>query len=147
MLRYKAKDGKQAAKGLLWCSQVAVGHENGLKVRVYGTKAGLEWTQADPNYLWFTKLGEPKQLITRGGAGAGEAAARVTRIPSGHPEGYLEAFATIYSEAANAIDARRTGSELDKSVIYPTVDDGVKGVAFVEACIRSSKDNGNWVKL
>ncbi|MGN8153507.1 Gfo/Idh/MocA family protein [Agrobacterium sp. 22094] len=147
MLRFKAKDGKQAAKGLLWCSQVAVGHENGLKVRVYGTKAGLEWTQADPNYLWFTKLGEPKQLITRGGAGAGDAASRVTRIPSGHPEGYLEAFATIYSEAANAIDARRNGSELDKAVIYPTVDDGVKGVAFVEACIRSSKDNGNWVKL
>ena len=147
MLRFKAKDGKQAAKGLLWCSQVAVGHENGLKIRVYGDKAGIEWTQADPNYLWFTKLGEPKQLITRGGAGAGAAAARVTRIPSGHPEGYLEAFATIYTEAAHAIEARRTGSALDKAVIYPTVDDGVKGVAFVTACIESGKNNGGWVKL
>ncbi len=147
MLRFKPKDGKQPAKGLLWCSQVAVGHENGLKVRVYGDKAGIEWTQADPNYLWFTKLGEPKQLITRGGAGAGAAAARVTRIPSGHPEGYLEAFATIYTEAAHAIEARRTGSELDKAVTYPTVDDGVKGVAFVTACIESGKKNGGWVKL
>jgi predicted dehydrogenase len=147
MLRFKAKDGKMPAKGLLWCSQVAVGNENGLKVRIYGTKAGIEWTQADPNYLWFTKLGEPKQLITRGGAGAGAAAARVSRIPSGHPEGYLEAFATIYTEAANAIEARRSGTALDGAVVYPTIDDGVKGVAFVAACIASSKQNGGWVKL
>ncbi len=142
MLRFKG-----GAKGLLWCSQVAVGHENGLKVRVYGTKAGIEWTQADPNYLWFTRLGEPKQLITRGGAGAGAAAGRVTRIPSGHPEGYLEAFATIYTEAALAINAARTGAKLDPAVVYPTIDDGVKGVAFVEACIESGKKNGGWVKL
>ncbi|WP_159950097.1 Gfo/Idh/MocA family oxidoreductase [Rhizobium sp. 18065] len=142
MLRFKG-----GAKGLLWCSQVATGHENGLKVRVYGTKAGIEWTQADPNYLWFTRLGEPKQLVTRGGAGAGSAAARVTRIPSGHPEGYLEAFATIYTEAALAINAARTGAKVDPAVVYPTIDDGVKGVAFVEACIESSKKNGGWVKL
>ncbi|UJW74713.1 Gfo/Idh/MocA family protein [Rhizobium sp. SL42] len=142
MLRFKG-----GAKGLLWCSQVATGHENGLKVRVYGTKAGIEWTQADPNYLWFTRLGETKQLITRGGAGAGSAAARVTRIPSGHPEGYLEAFATIYTEAALAINAARAGAKVDPAVVYPTIDDGVKGVAFVEACIESSKQNGGWVKL
>ncbi len=126
---------------------MAVGHENGLKVRVYGTSAGIEWTQADPNYLWFTRLGEPKQLITRGGAGAGVSAARVTRIPPGHPEGYLEAFATIYTEAARAIEARCNGAVLDKAVIYPTVDDGVKGVAFVTACIESGKENGGWVKV
>lgn len=147
MMRFRAKDGGRPAKGLLWCSQVAVGHENGLKVRVYGTKAGIEWTQADPNYLWFTRLGEPKQLITRGGAGAGAAAARVTRIPSGHPEGYLEAFATIYSEAAAAINAAKTGTAVDSSVVYPTVDDGVKGVTFVTACIESGKQNGAWVKV
>jgi predicted dehydrogenase len=135
------------AKGLLWCSQVATGNENGLKVRVYGTKAGLEWTQADPNYLWFTRLGEPKQLITRAGAGAGPSAARVSRIPSGHPEGYLEAFATIYSEAAAAINARKSSVAVDPAVVYPTVDDGVKGVAFVTACIESSKKNGSWVKV
>ncbi|NSZ17868.1 Gfo/Idh/MocA family protein [Agrobacterium vitis] len=142
MLRFQG-----GAKGLLWCSQVATGNENGLKVRIYGTKAGIEWTQADPNYLWYTKLGEPKQLITRGGAGAGGAAARVTRIPGGHPEGYLEAFATIYTEAAHAIQAARTGAAVDPDVVYPTVDDGVKGVAFVTACIQSSKQNGAWVRV
>lgn len=147
MMRFKAKGGGMPAKGLLWCSQVAVGHENGLKVRVYGTKAGIEWVQADPTYLWFTRLGEPKQLITRGGAGAGAAAQRVTRIPSGHPEGYLEAFATIYSEAAAAINAARTGTPVDPAVTYPTIDDGVKGVAFVEACVASSRQNGAWVRV
>jgi len=126
---------------------VATGHENGLKVRVYGTKGGIEWVQADPNYLWFTPLGNPRQLITRNGAGAGPAAARASRIPSGHPEGYLEGFATIYAEAARAIVARRNGNPVDKEVIYPTVEDGVKGVAFVEACIASSRRNGTWVKL
>src|SRR5690606_24135287 len=84
------------ARGMLWCSQVAPGHENGLKLRVYGTKGGLEWVQADPNYLWFTPLGEPKRLITRNGAGAGPEAGRLSRVPSGHPEGYLEGFANIY---------------------------------------------------
>ena len=135
------------AKGMLWCSQVATGHENGLKLRVYGTKGGIEWVQADPNYLWFTELGKPKQLITRNGAGANAAAARVSRVPSGHPEGYLEGFATIYSEAARAIHAKRQGKPVDADVIYPTVEDGVKGVAFVEACIASSKRNGAWIKL
>jgi predicted dehydrogenase len=141
MMRFKG-----GAKGLLWCSQVAPGNENGLRVRVYGTKGGLEWVQADPNYLWYTPLGKPKQLLTRNGAGAGAAAGRVSRIPSGHPEGYLEGFATIYTEAAHAIIAKRNGKPVDKNVIYPTVQDGVKGVAFVEACIASSKRNGAWVK-
>ena len=147
LLRFKAKDSEKPAKGMLWCCQVAPGHENGLMVRIYGTKGGLEWTQKDPNYLWYTPFGEPKRLITRGGAGAGAAAGRVTRVPSGHPEGYLEAFATIYTEAAHAINARKKGKTVDKAVVYPTVDDGVKGVAFVEACVASSKKNGAWVKV
>ncbi|TBZ48193.1 Gfo/Idh/MocA family protein [Rhizobium leguminosarum] len=147
MLRFKAKGSEKPAKGMLWCSQVAPGHENGLTVRVYGTKGGLEWTQKDPNYLWYTPFGEPKRLITRGGAGSGAAAGRVTRVPSGHPEGYLEAFATIYTEAAHAINARKKGKAVDKAVVYPTVDDGVKGVAFVEACVASSKKNGAWIKV
>jgi len=147
MLRFRAKGAEKAAKGMLWCSQVAPGHENGLKVRVYGTKGGLEWVQADPNYLWYTPFGEPKRLITRNGAGAGAAAARVSRIPAGHPEGYLEAFATIYTEAAQAINAAKSGKAVDSAVLYPTVDDGVKGVAFVDACVASSKRNGAWVKL
>lgn len=146
MMRFREKDG-QRAKGMLWCSQVAPGHENGLKVRVYGTRGGLEWVQADPNYLWFTPFGEPKRLITRGGAGANADAARVTRVPSGHPEGYLEGFANIYSEAARAIFAKRRGDKVDPAVIYPTLDDGMKGMIFVDACVQSSKKNGAWVKV
>ncbi|KQY11368.1 Gfo/Idh/MocA family protein [Rhizobium sp. Root482] len=146
MMRFKEKGG-QRAKGMLWCSQVAPGNENGLMVRVYGTKGGLEWAQKDPNYLWYTPFGEPKRLITRNGAGAGPAAARVSRIPSGHPEGYLEGFANIYSEAARAIFARRKGEAVDPAVVYPTIDDGMKGMVFVDACVQSSKKNGAWVKV
>lgn len=136
------------AKGMLWASQVAPGNENALKLRVYGTKGGLEWHQEQPNHLWFTPFGEPKRLISRGGAGAGPAAARMTRVPSGHPEGYLEGFANIYAEAARAIRAaRRRGGKPDRDLTYPTVQDGVEGVAFVEACVRSSKKNGAWTKL
>jgi predicted dehydrogenase len=135
------------AKGMLWCSQVAPGNENGLRLRVFGSKGGIEWAQENPNYLCFTPFGEQKRLITRNGAGAGAAANRVSRIPSGHPEGYLEAFATIYTEAARAIHARKKGGSVDKAIIYPTVDDGVKGVAFVEACVASSKRNGAWIAL
>ncbi|MCA3507314.1 MAG: Gfo/Idh/MocA family oxidoreductase [Rhodobacter sp.] len=133
------------ARGMLWCSQVAPGNENALRLRVYGTKAGLEWAQEDPNYLWVTPLGQPKRLITRGGAGAGAAAARVSRVPPGHPEGYLEGFATIYSEAARAIRARQAGGTPEADVVFPTAADGVAGVAFVDACVRSSRRNGAWV--
>ncbi|MCA3455599.1 MAG: Gfo/Idh/MocA family oxidoreductase [Rhodobacter sp.] len=133
------------ARGMLWCSQVAPGNENALRLRVYGTKAGLEWAQEDPNYLWVTPLGQPKRLITRGGAGAGAAAARVSRVPPGHPEGYLEGFATIYSEAARAIRARQAGAAPEADVVFPTAADGVAGVAFVDACVRSSRRNGAWV--
>ena len=148
MLRFKGAGGGRGAKGMLWASQVAPGNENGLKLRVYGTKGGIEWVQADPNYLWYTPLGQPKRLITRAGAGAGPAAARMTRVPSGHPEGYLEGFANIYAEAARAIRAaRKKGGKVPKDVTYPTVQDGVEGVAFVEACVRSSARNGAWVKL
>ncbi len=135
------------AKGMLWCSQVAPGNENALKLRVYGTKGGLEWAQEDPNYLWHTPFGQPKRLITRGGAGSGEAAGRVSRIPPGHPEGYLEGFATIYSEAAAAIRAKQAGTPMPDGVVFPTVQDGLTGVAFVDACVRSSGRNGAWVKL
>ncbi|PTX57391.1 putative dehydrogenase [Litoreibacter ponti] len=142
MLRFRG-----GAKGMLWCSQVAPGNENALRIRVYGETGGLEWAQEDPNYLWYTPFGEPKRLITRGGAGAGDAAARMSRVPPGHPEGYLEGFANIYSEAADAIEAHRDGSKPDPAVTYPTITDGLRGVQFVDACVRSSARNAAWVTL
>ena len=148
LLRFKAKGKAHPAKGMLWASQVAPGHENGLKLRVYGTKGGLEWVQADPNYLWYTPFGQPKQLLTRAGAGAMPVAGRLIRVPSGHPEGYLEGFANIYQEAAKAIRAaRRKGGKPPRDVVFPTVQDGVEGMAFIEACVKSSKKNGAWTKL
>ena len=142
LLRFKG-----GARGMLWSSQVAPGNENALRLRVYGDKGGIEWSQEDPNYLWFTPFGEPKRLITRNGAGAGDAAARMTRIPPGHPEGYLEGFANIYSEAAEAILAFREGRKPLEGVVYPTVHDGLKGVRFVDACVRSSARNAAWIRL
>lgn len=142
MLRFN-----NGARGMIWASQVAPGNENGLKLRVYGTKGGLEWTQADPNYLWYTPFGEPKRLITRGGAGSGPAAGRVTRVPPGHPEGYLEGFANVYTEVARAIKAKRVGKKADKDVAFPGIADGVAGMAFIEACVTSSGKNGKWTKL
>ncbi|MEE4189617.1 MAG: Gfo/Idh/MocA family oxidoreductase [Roseobacter sp.] len=135
------------ARGMLWSSQVAPGNENGLRIRIYGEKGGLEWAQEDPNYLWHTPFDEPKRLITRNGAGAGEGAARVSRVPPGHPEGYLEGFANIYSEAAKAIIAARTGQPVPDDVIYPTVVDGLRGMQFVSACVKSSARDSAWVKL
>ncbi len=138
---------EDGAKGMLWSSQVAPGNENALKLRVYGSKGGLEWSQEDPNYLWYTPLGEPKRLLTRNGAGANDAATQVSRIPGGHPEGYLEAFATLYTEAAAAIVARRDNDKSSSPALCPTVQDGLKGVAFVSAVVASSAKGGNWVKL
>lgn len=135
------------ARGALWSSQVAPGNENALKIRVYGTRGGIEWCQEQPNHLWVSPFGQPTQLVSRATGAAGPAAARVSRIPSGHPEGYLEGFATIYTEAAAAIRAARDGGDLDPDVIYPTVDDGVKGVAFIEAAVESSRQGAVWVKL
>ena len=142
MLRYTG-----GVKGMLWCSQVAVGNENALKLRVYGTKGGLEWAQEDPNYLWYTPFGEPKRLLTRSGAGARDVANRISRTPGGHPEGYLEGFANIYAEAARAIRAKEAGEDIPADVVFPNVQDGLKGVAFVDACVRSSARDAAWVKL
>ncbi|SER84147.1 Predicted dehydrogenase [Tranquillimonas rosea] len=142
LLRYSG-----GAKGMLWCSQVAVGHENALRLRVFGEKGGLEWYQEEPNRLWHTPFGEPKRLLTRNGAGASEASTRVSRIPGGHPEGYLEGFANIYTEAAHAITAHRTGATPPAGVHFPGIDDGMFGVRFVAACVTSSKDDAAWVGL
>ncbi len=142
LLRFKG-----GAKGMLWASQVAPGNENGLRLRIYGDKGGLTWGQENPNYLWHTPFGEPPRLITRGGAGAGPEAARVTRVPAGHPEGYLEGFANLYAEIARAIRAAREGRPPPKDVVFPTVADGLLGMQFIEAAVKSSKKGGVWVKV
>ena len=145
MLRYA-----NGARGVLWASQVAPGNENALRLRVYGSAGGLSWQQEHPNQLQWSPLGQPTQTLARGTAAANTDAARVTRIPSGHPEGYLEGFATIYSEVAQAIRAARdeSGSAvLDPAVQFPTIADGIKGMAFIEAAVQSSADGGRWVGL
>ena len=139
MLRF---DG--GARGALWASQVAPGNENGLRLRIYGSRGGLEWQQEHPNQLRYTRLGQPPQTFSRGGAGALPAAAQVTRIPAGHPEGYLEAFATLYREIADAIRApRRRGRAVPAP--FPTLVDGWRGVAFVETAVASSRRGGRWL--
>ncbi|WP_246045320.1 Gfo/Idh/MocA family protein [Rubellimicrobium roseum] len=127
------------ARGMLWASQVAPGNENGLRLRVYGTKAGIEWHQENPNVMTFAPLGEPKRIVTRGGAGLGGGAGRWTRIPPGHPEGYLEGFATIYTDAADLIGGVGDGA------LLPNIDSGLEGMWFIEACQRSSGAGGTWV--
>jgi len=132
------------ARGMLWASQVAVGSENGLQLRIYGEKAGLEWRQDNPNYMWFTEFGKPKQLLTRGGAiSAPPAASMNVRIPSGHPEGYLEAFATLYHQFAEVI----RGKGQDVEALLPSLADGVEGMEFIMASVASSKADGKWTKF
>ena len=132
------------AKGMLWASQVAVGNENGLQLRVYGDKGGIEWRQDNPNYMWFAEFGKPRQMLTRGGPISGNAASTMNvRIPSGHPEGYLEAFATLYSQFAAVI--RGEGAAYEG--LLPTLQDGVEGMEFIVASVQSSKNDGKWTRL
>lgn len=141
MLRFKG-----GAKGSIWSSQVAVGNENNLKIRIYGENAGIEWRQEDPNYLSYTKFGSPAQNITRGSNITSDEAKNVTRIPQGHPEGYLEGFANIYSDVYKELSANIDRQEYDKSKnCYPTIDDGIDGMKFIENVIESSKNNSKWI--
>jgi predicted dehydrogenase len=143
MLRFEG-----GARGMLWASQVAPGNENGLRLRVYGEKGGIEWFQEQPNHLRFAPFGEPPRLITRGGPGSSAAAGHATRIPSGHPEGYLEGFAQIYRDAAELIAAAHAGREPDPQArLVPGVREGVRGVRFIHAAVGSSRAGGAWTKL
>src|SRR2546422_1556327 len=136
------------ARGMLWASQVATGNENNLRLRVYGEKAGLEWGQETPNYLRFTPYGKPPVLISRSGPVATAYAKHATRIPSGHPEGYLEAFAQLYADLAEQIRARLAGREpMASSLLVPGVEDGVAGVRFIDGVLKSSGQNSAWVSL
>jgi predicted dehydrogenase len=143
MLRFS-----KGAKGGLWATQVAPGNENNLSLRVYGEKAGLEWRQEDPNQLGFTPLGETRRTIRRGSAGTGPAAAHATRVPSGHPEGYLEAFAQLYTDLAEQITAKiEKRSPNPESLLVPGVVDGVEGVKFINAVLESSRNRSAWTAI
>jgi predicted dehydrogenase len=140
LLRYP-----NGARGALWASQVAPGQDNALRLRVFGENGALDWRQEEPNCLIWSPLGEAPRLIRRGTAAMNSSGQRVSRIPPGHPEGYLEAFATIYTEVAACIMARRAGSFIDPAVTFPTIEDGFVGVAMVDAALRSSAAGGLWM--
>lgn len=135
----------QGARGLLWASQVACGEENHLRLRVYGTRAALHWDQESPNELMLQRAGEPARRLTRGMAGLPASALDATRVPAGHPEGYLEAFAQIYRDFAADVRDRQSGrAALDR---VPGLDDGVRSMEFVEAVLASSHRDSAWVAL
>jgi predicted dehydrogenase len=137
------------ARGMLWASQVATGNGNNLRLRVYGEKAGLEWQQEEPNTMRFTRLGNPPEIISRlGPGGKSDVAAHASRIPAGHPEGYLEAFAQLYTDLAEQISARQSGRKPSPaSLLVPNVEDGVEGMRFIAATLESSRRNAQWVDL
>lgn len=128
------------ARGQLWASQVAIGVANGLRLRLYGEKAALEWAQEEPDLLRFSRLGEAPQTLRRGGPGLSPAAMAATRIPAGHPEGYLEGFAQIYADAADLIGG-------GAAPMLPGIEDGVDGVRFIEAAVASAAADGRWTAL
>jgi len=138
------------AKGILHCSQISVGEENNLNIRVYGELGGLEWHQREPNTMLLKWLDQPMQVYRTGLGYLGANAAAATRTPPAHPEGYLEAFANIYKNFANHISARIERRKLDKNdpaLDYPKIDDGIRGMAFIEAVVKSSKSNAKWTPL
>lgn len=137
------------AKGILHASQISAGEENDLNIRVYGTKGGLQWFQQEPNTLIVKWMDKPKQILRTGGAGELHPSAQAhTRIPAGHPEGYLEAFANIYRNFAKCVQARIAGEKVDPVYDdFPTVQDGVRGMEFIYKVIESGKSDAKWIKF
>lgn len=132
-------DYSDGAKGILWASQVAIGHENGLCLRIYGDKGSIIWRQEEPNQIEYHQINAPKVILTRGGAGFDPSID--TRIPAGHPEGYLEAFAQIYKDAALIIKGENV------KFMPPSIHDGVRGLEFITACLASANNSNSWQKL
>ena len=130
------------AKGVMIASQVEIGHENDLVLHVFGETGSLAWRQEDPNALWHAPLEDPAQLLRRGNPYLGEAAQRASRLPSGHPEAFFEAFANVYREVADAIVRREAGD--DPAGDYPSVEDGARGVRFIERTVASAASNAKW---
>jgi len=142
LIRYKG-----GARGVLSASQISVGEENDLSIRVYGSKASLEWHQEDPNDLVVKYNDKPRRVYRRGNEYLSAVAKRFTRVPSGHPEAFLEAFANIYLGAARAIEAEVNGQPIPPDCDFPTVDDGVEGMAFIATAVQSAKAGGVWTRM
>ena len=137
---------ESGARGVLMASQIAVGEENGLKLRVYGENGGLEWKQMEPNSLIVRWPDRPLEVRRTGGPGVGESAGGATRLPAGHPEGFLEAFALLYRNFADTLEARRTGRKpTDENLDFPTIADGVRGMAFIETVVASAEAGAQWL--
>ncbi|MGI9625315.1 MAG: Gfo/Idh/MocA family protein [Longimicrobiales bacterium] len=135
------------ARGVYYASQVSVGEENGLHIRAYGENAGLEWRQERPNELWMLYSDRPRERLTRGSPYLSGIAAHNTRLPPGHPEGFIEAFANLYRNAGRTIGAVLSGEPPEAiDLDFPTVHEGVRGVRFIEGALRSAESNG-WVSL
>lgn len=141
LLRFKG-----GAKGLLFASQVCIGCENDLRLRVFGTRGSLEWRQEDPNFLIVKRLGSPDQVYRRGNDYVSTPARRNTRLPSGHPEAFIEAFANLYRNACDAMRAH-AGAAGGPRFDYPDVTDGARGVRFIEQAVRSAREGGIWISL
>lgn len=136
------------AKGILHASQISVGEENALNIRIYGETGGLEWHQMEPNTLLVHRLDQPTQIYRTGNGYLSDSAAAHTRIPAGHPEGYLEAFANIYRNFAADIAADLSGHTApDYAKDYPTIEDGLRGMTFIESVVKSSQNNAAWTTL
>ena len=143
LLRFKG-----GGKGVLSISQVSTGEENGLTLRVYASEGAIKWSQENPNYLELYRYGEPRQTLSRGQDYLSDAAAGATRIPTGHPEGYLEAFATIYDGIVEAVRAHIDGSPMPmESYGFPTVHDGVRGMQFIYKTVESCENGSTWVDV
>ena len=136
------------AKGVLFASQIASGEENGLKLRVYGETGGLEWSQMEPNSLIVRWADRPYEVRRTGGPGVGETSADATRLPAGHPEGYLEAFALLYRNFADTLQAKRAGRKpTEENLDFPTIADGVRGMAFIETVVASAEAGAVWTDM
>lgn len=137
---------KNGARGILWCSQIAPGEENGLNIRVYGTEASLYWEQEHPNWLYLNRQGEPSEVWKRGNGYTGDAANRASHLPSGHPEAFFDAFANIYLNFGDTVRARLEGREPSELELdFPTVQDGARGVKFIEKVVESSRSDQKWL--
>ena len=136
------------ARGVLWASQVAAGEENGLRIRVYGEKGGLEWQQLEPNSLTVRRVDRPVEIRRAGTGFVGAAAAANVRLPAGHPEGYIEGFANIYNSFADTLAQVVAGGQVDETNSdYPNVHDGVRSMAFLETVVRSGSSDRKWVQV